>query len=178
MKNLLLLIFFLLSFSAKAKIPAFDSLFVELKTDSLHVCSSQPWQDGDSLILAGKTFSALVKIALDKTQNYWAYLLRDDNREIFVFVYSKKKEDFILNVKLASYVYLEGTMEQKRNAWIMDLNNDGIKDIAICENLLDFELPNEYADNISGTEQFCFLLKNGVFEYHKWQPEFSVSLKK
>lgn len=79
-----------------------------------------------------------------------AELHKDDQHKFVGFIYSTKEQMLRSEFILASYIYLEGAMEETVNSWIIDANENGSLDIITKKWLTDFELPNEYSDNITG----------------------------
>jgi hypothetical protein len=167
---------------------SFDSYFKETSFDTLRV---HPVYFPDSISSLNKTvipYSVLLneKIPLDsgayspismfymnKNKSLLGYLVReiipgDVNQIIYLLVYSAANNSYIFNREIASYAYMESAFEQTMNSWLADLNNDGYLDIATKKHLIDFEMPTEESENISGGESFIYVYKNGAFEFVYW----------
>ncbi|MFI5204388.1 MAG: hypothetical protein ACHQF2_07815, partial [Flavobacteriales bacterium] len=139
----------------------------------------------ENVPLDSGSYNAVFKFYFDKEKTITGYLLSEqspggNHYAVHLCVYSVNEKKFIFHMEVASYVYMEATMEQTTNSWITDLNKDGIKDIATKKYLEDFELPDEGAGNISGGESFIHVFRNGKFEYAYWEEEIlpGVSLVK
>lgn len=100
--------------------------------------------------------------------------------KIYLYVYSKNQKKIIFNLELAKYVKLEYTCEIIHNSLIIDLNKDNCLDIASYEWTQDYELPNEFADNITGYEKFFYIFKKNNYEYQYWDDNVlkQIELKK
>ncbi|MCB9223324.1 MAG: hypothetical protein R2780_09510 [Crocinitomicaceae bacterium] len=169
--------------------------FSIVETDSLHIYPSKYLLDtpitknGKSGLFTGKEIHAIsIKhLGIDTlypNNRYWAneqiYLNsnktiiaativigRKDPKDsiLLIVIYNIKTEERLLVIEGASHQKIEGAMKQTVNSWIMDLDNDGDLDIAIMKDLVDYELPNEYSDNISGVEGFGYYLKDDKMEF-------------
>lgn len=115
--------------------------------------------------------NALGKTSLDSENNFIAYIFGTSNAKIYLFVFSKEKNDIVFKQELASYFLVETAFEKIRNSWISDLNKDGVKEIATWERQQDFEFTNELADNSSKDERFIYYLINKEFKYQFWSSE-------
>ena len=82
-----------------------------------------------------------------------------------IMVYSMMTKSVLFYLTAASYKHMEFTMESTKNTWIYDSNQDGYLDIIYMIDLIDYELPNEYADNISG-------VKSGELRYNPDSKDF------
>ncbi|MBC7864392.1 MAG: hypothetical protein IAF38_15555 [Bacteroidia bacterium] len=182
-------------------ISAFDSLFKEIKFDTLQVCpahlvlssgkkgSGEPRRTTDSLGVNGKIISpetakklilpfekekfyAVARFYLDQQKKINAYLVRQAGASgIRMFVYYSDSAKFILETEVSFYSYLPGTMSETLNTWITDVNKDKVLDIAIMKYIHDFELANKYAPNITGEERHIYFFKKGKFEFARWENE-------
>ena len=166
-----------------------DSIFKDISTDSLHIslCTFGEFKDSDKL---DKTFQwkgplisdslkqemrldpdvsyALGKIILNTEKNIIGYIVGCVDLKVQLYAYSFKQKDFIFNIQLASYKYVEAAYEKTRNSWIIDQNGDGNLDIATWEKLTDFEFQNQLSDNLSGDKKFIHFLIDGNFKHEDW----------
>lgn len=85
--------------------------------------------------------------------------------KIAIWIINTESNSIIEKVNLAYYKKIPGTMEELMNAWILDLDEDGDLDIAVMISLTDYELPNEFSDNISGVEGYGYYIQEGKVSY-------------
>jgi len=184
LKFILVIIFFFLSqtyFWAQKKPFAFDKHFPEISFDTLHVHIDLKHQHTkieipDKLIKkdAETEHYPAVSFFIDKKRRFKAYLLLSGRKksssksEVHLIVIKVQNGELIYSNKIAGYEKFEGTYEKWQNAWIADFNKDGSLDIGVYEKLIDFELPTEESENISGDEKYLLIFKNGLFQHRKW----------
>ncbi len=177
----------------------FKALFKDLTTDTLKIdCDS--FLDVDPLSISDQEIkwkgrkilsSDFRKIGLFR-QNPPAYALGHINmndkvcgfiygstisQAIYITVYSEQKERIIFNREIAHYDYMETTYESTMKSWFLDIDSDGDKDIATWESMIDFELPNDYSNNISGDTRFIHFLDQDSLIYDYWDSEKLKSLR-
>lgn len=95
------------------------------------------------------------KFVFDANQNYLGYVMCCETEEVefsyLVLLVMSEEDELIFSYKVAHYLYLESAFEETKNSWLFDEDNDGDLDLAYKIDLIDYEPPNEFADNISGT---------------------------
>lgn len=64
----------------------------------------------------------------------------------------------------AFWTHMDGTMEETKNTWLLDDDNDGDLDIIMLTDLIDYELHLEDAPNISGTTAVVYRNHISYFE--------------
>ena len=94
-----------------------------------------------------------------------------DHKEIRILIYSESRQKMLLDMELAHYDYVETTYKSEMKSWLLDIDGDGDTDIANWESLTDYELPNEYSDNISGDTRYMHMLENDSLVYYYWDYE-------
>ena len=198
---LTLLLFFTWALPSHAQVPtgeemaAFDTLFQQVSPDTIHLYTGRFILEEDSTNTAilgqplqtsflrtymdelpeGNTFATL-KFHPDKDHRFTAYLIfvpRElrRNHTLYLYVWSDSLKEFVNELVVASYLYLEGATEQIRNSWVMDLDTDGIRDIGHYSQLIDFEWPTPDAPNITGSEQYSMIFKEGEFDFDIWNDD-------
>ena len=105
----------------------------------------------------------------------WVY---ESSIKMILFNSTTKQLDMVYD--LAYFKEIEGTMDETQNSWFLDEDGDGDLDIAMMIELNDYELPNEYSDNISGVEGFLYRNNNGTLsaEYISKELYTSLTIKK
>ncbi len=107
-------------------------------------------------IIGSTNLKAINKFNFDSNGNMIGFIIgMQDNHpydcSIGLLVYSMINQETLFYISAASYIHMELTMESTKNTWIYDSNEDGFKDIIYRIDLIDYELPDEYSENISGT---------------------------
>jgi hypothetical protein len=183
-------------------ISSFDSLFKEIKFDTLQICPAHlvlsAGNKTDSSGVNGKfispgikekinfpfkdeKFYAIAKFSLDQKNKLKAYLVRQAGLPgVKITVFNTDSARFIFDADVAFYFSLEHTMAETLNTWVTDVNGDKVLDVAIMKYTHDFELPNKYAPNITGEEKHIYFFRNGKFEFARWDDKIlpEVVLKK
>lgn len=171
---------------------AFDSLFQAVTPDTIHLYTGRFILEEDSVNTAilgqrlpeefVKTYMdelpedgsfATLKFNPDSAKNYTSYLIfvpRElrQNHTLYLYVWSDSLKDFVDDQVVASYLYLEGATEQIRNSWVIDLDADGVRDVGQYSQLIDFEWPTPDMPNVTGSEQYSMLFKEGKFDFDIW----------
>jgi hypothetical protein len=115
----------------------------------------------------------LFKIQMDQKDELTGYLILFkgilNNSEIKLYIYSNSENDFIFTQVVSSHILLESAYEETRNSWITDIDKDGILDIAMYYELIDFELPNEFMGNASRSEKYIYQFDGEKYNYQYWQ---------
>jgi len=174
-----------IDYKNQSSVNEFDSLFTEILSDSLHLFASGYKCDNNLKKWSGKIIPenlinsnslnpeatiALGKLYFDNKKEMIGYLIGNNEKtHVFLYVYSKEKKQNIIDFTVASHTFLEGAYEEVTNSWILDVDNNGILDIAVWKRLTDFELPNEYSQNNSKDERFSYLNLGLHFEYDNWE---------
>ncbi|MCB9235842.1 MAG: hypothetical protein H6581_29610 [Bacteroidia bacterium] len=120
---------------------------------------------------------------LDAKKQFKGYLIAGfdpaQNFRIILKVIHKNGKQVPGVLEVAAYGYLESAYERILNSMLTDLNDDGYLDIVVVDQLTDFELPNEYADNISNTKRFIYLFDpgSGTFQYELWPADLKLEMK-
>src|SRR5688572_24368792 len=166
---------------------SFDQYFHLQSFDTLHVHSvgfnqtfskeiSFETLKKENVPLDSGTYQAVSRFFMSADKNLTGYLFREltgsaTHQVIHLCIRSEKLKRFIFHIEVASWTAIENTMEQTLNSWILDVNGDGVLDVATKKYLEDFELPTEDAPNISGEEKYIHVFQKGAFEYRAWPVE-------
>lgn len=161
-----------------------QSYFTYKRFDTLHVHTAVfPEKAGNTipysllkrqkLMLDSAAYQALICFPMSPDSSIMGYLLQQKNqpnqhRSVYMFVRNTKSGQLLLQMEVACYTYLEGTMEQTVNTWITDVNGDGYLDLATRKYIRDFELPTEDAPNITGEEKYTHVFQKWRFYYRTW----------
>jgi len=137
---------------------------------------------GIDTIFPSRGYTAILKFAVDSAKNVMGYVFGTSqidpyNSKIALVVVNTELNKRVAYFDLATYNYIEGTMEETMNSWILDENKDGNIDIAQLRDLTDYELPNEYSDNISGVTSSMYRFENGEFISYYMTKEMYQALR-
>lgn len=183
MHKMLFLAFILLTVgcslsSRNSTIQAFDKHFPELDFDTLHVYPSFPVKDAKPIptdLLRSLPVSdtselfPIGKFSFEKDAKHTVYIISTrEQGSVFLLMLDPAKPNSIQRVVLASEEESHGAFSKLSNSWILDIDHDGSLDVATITDLIDHEMSNEYADNISGTMQTVLLFRNDGFEQEEW----------
>jgi len=192
MKNFILICATLLIFqitenSKSQEMYSVDSLFPEIRIDTLHLYDGMvnTWLSGnfvpssyiDNYHFAQKgiIYYAMNRFYIDKLKKYKAYLFIDSGSEhwkgaIYLVIYNTTgQKELIFRERVAFYTYLSTAYEETQNAWIADFDGDGNIDIGIYNQIIDFEMSTDDAPNTSGSNQYIYVFKNGKYEMMDWK---------
>lgn len=171
----------------------FDQSFSPLTFDTLHIYPTKYlefippvgprfFQMGKSLLTTeevknfgldslthAELISPIGSFLMRPESTYKAYILGVTRKELYdcsvdIVIFDISTEMAIFHFRLASYKSIEGTMEELTNSWIYDIDKDDDFDLAYIIDIKDYELPNEYSDNISGTHSGELRFNQGEFE--------------
>ncbi|MBI4976586.1 MAG: hypothetical protein HZC28_03845 [Spirochaetes bacterium] len=163
-----------------------DSLFTEIQFETLHVYAgmTQALSSSRNMIPSahlehfsfykkGMNYSAVHKFSMDKNRKYNAYLIKMEGdtsgpSAVYILVFQTDGMKLIFESELAVYQLLASSFERTQNAWIADFDGDGIMDIGVHNQLIDFEKSIPEAPNSSGSKQFMYRFKNGKYEMESW----------
>ena len=165
----------------------FDTIFTETHFDTLQlfpniykeligISECKPVSIPDSLSLGyldNADYYSISKFTMDSTRVLMGYLFykkteQTDVYPLYLLIFSKKQMKTLYLSEVATFNSLEGAMEILMNSWILDVNDDGAKDVATIISTIDFENPNEYSDNTAGTERYINTYKKGEYIYSYW----------
>jgi hypothetical protein len=177
--------------SNQTSVNEFDDLFTEILSDSLHIYNSgysngntvEEWSGEiipENLILAyglnPESTIALAKISFNKEMTGY-FIGNKEQNSIILYIYSIEKSQMTHHFYAAKNIYMDGAYEEITNCWILDLDSNKTVDIVIWQRLTDFELPNEYSDNISNEERYSYINRGNHFEYDIWKTNLMESAK-
>ncbi|MBN2683570.1 MAG: hypothetical protein JXR58_13830 [Bacteroidales bacterium] len=161
----------------------FKTYFTEINNDTLHIFPSMITDFSKCKIIPGSlifqenelftedTVFAISCFSMDSANNYIAYNLaisRESKIGTYLIVFSVSENKFIYDVLTSYYQKMESTAEITRNTWILDSNNDKNLDIAVIEDIIDYEYPISGSENISGTIFRLYAYENGRFVNTDW----------
>ena len=119
------------------------------------------------------------------SENVIGYVLTCENHadllsSYVVLIVLDEEGKLVYHQMMAWYSAIEGTMEETGNTWIFDNDGDGDLDLATMEDLVDYELPNEFANNVSGVKGYVHQFTEGeyVYEYITKELYQSLTIKK
>lgn len=172
------------AYMSKDSAQKLQSYFKYVKFDTLHVHAaafapnsgkSIPYSllRNQKLQLDSAAYEALICFPISPDSNILGYLVQQQNqpnqhRTVYMFARNKKSGQILLQMEIACYTYLEGTMEQTVNTWITDINGDGHLDLATRKYIRDFEMPTDDAPNITGEEKYTHVFQKWRFYYRTW----------
>lgn len=110
------------------------------------------------------------KFVVDTSSNTTAYILTCEvngefTNSFVVLAVFNENDELIFHYKISWYTALEDAFEETVNTWFFDRDEDGDLDIVLLNELIDYELPNEYADNISGVRKNFLRFSNGDYDF-------------
>lgn len=170
----------------------FKSYFVSSDLDTLHIFPSMVENYSDNKIIPSillfnetifpesDTVFAISSFPMDSAKIHTAYLVgisRESQIGTYLLIYSEKENKFIYDILTSSYNYIESSAEINRNTWIIDANNDKNLDIAVIEDIIDFEFPTKDSPNISGTIFRLYTYSNGEYVNTTWPENFLLEFK-
>jgi hypothetical protein len=176
------------------KLQSFDTLHVypskyieSLKNKTIEykgtiICNDAIIPHGIDTLFPSKGYTAILKFYADSTTKFVGYIFGTSqidpyDSKLVLVVIDTKLNKRIAYFDLASYKYLDGTMEETMNSWILDENKDGNIEIAQLRELTDYELPNEYSDNISGVTSSMYRYENNEFVSYYMTKEMYQALR-
>lgn len=161
----------------------FKTYFAEINNDTLHIFPSMITDFTKCKIIPGSlifqenelftedTVFAISCFPMDSAKNFIAYnmaISRKSSIGTYLIVYSVSEKKFIYDILTSYYQLMESTAEITRNTWILDSNNDKNLDIAVIEDIIDYEYPISGSENISGTIFRLYAYNNGRFVNIDW----------
>ncbi|MBU0489445.1 MAG: hypothetical protein KKA07_02505 [Bacteroidetes bacterium] len=170
---------FLAISSFSQKLPEWDPVFPASNLDTFQIYPGMktgainllPFFSGDPSSFCGEFESPqgnqvrilpVAKLDMDTIHKMRAYVVqrKESGYELYmIWLFDLSKGKCKESIEITAKKVIPSTAEFHGNAWICDFDNDGLKDIFLVNETIDYEYPTESAPNISGTESYLILLK-------------------
>lgn len=124
----------------------------------------------DTIFFTGQNSYLVSAFYFDKKKNSIGLVIANEDHEIkgyTAYTVNVLRSTGKIEGIYAGAVYWDmfGTMQQTLNSLIMDIDGDGDLDISVLNHITDYELPDEFSSNITGTNGYTMVFEGDSLTY-------------